>query len=96
MVNEPTDISAVDGEGMEQLRQMITRVFPDAVALPYLMVGGTDCRYYDTVAKNTYRFLPSRLSGAELDTMHGRNERISHENFHSMIQFYRKFLQNMH
>ncbi len=96
MVNEPTDISAVDGEGMEQLRQMIARVFPDAVALPYLMVGGTDCRYYDTVAKNTYRFLPSRLSGAELDTMHGRNERISHENFHSMIQFYREFLQNMH
>lgn len=95
MVNEPTAISAVDGEGMEHIRQTIARVFPDAVALPYLMVGGTDCRYYDSVADNAYRFLPSRLSGEELDTMHGRNERISHENFHSMIQFYREFMQNL-
>lgn len=95
MVNEPTAISAVDGEGMDHIRRTIARVFPDALALPYLMVGGTDCRYYDSVADNAYRFLPSRLSGEELDTMHGRNERISHENFYSMIQFYREFIQNL-
>ena len=80
---------------MQHTKETIAKIFPDAVALPYLMVGGTDCRYYDQVADNAYRFLPNKLSGTELDTMHGRGECISHENFYKMIEFYTEFMLNL-
>ncbi|NLC89060.1 MAG: M20/M25/M40 family metallo-hydrolase [Clostridiaceae bacterium] len=95
MINEATAISDVNGEGMQHTKETIAKIFPDAVALPYLMVGGTDCRYYDQVADNAYRFLPNKLSGKELDTMHGRGECISHENFYKMIEFYTEFMLNL-
>lgn len=92
MVNEATAISDVNAEGMLHTKEIIARVFPDAVAMPYLMVGGTDSRFYDQVSDNVYRFLPNKLSGSELDTVHGRGEYISHENFFKMIEFYREFM----
>lgn len=95
MVNEPTSISDLEGEGMLYTKEIIGKVFPGAVAMPYLMVGGTDSRYYDRVSDNVYRFLPNKLSEQELATMHGRGEYISHENFFRMIEFYTEFLLNL-
>ncbi len=95
MINEATTISDVNGEGMGHIKETIAKIYPDAVALPYLMVGGTDSRFYDKVSDNTYRFLPNKLSGKELDTVHGRGEYISHENFFKMIEFYTEFMINL-
>lgn len=95
MVNEATAISNVEGEGMLHTKEMIAKVFPDAVAIPYLMVGGTDSRFYDKVSDNVYRFLPNKLSREELATLHGRDEYISHENYFKMIEFYKEFLLNL-
>ena len=95
LVNEATSVSDVEGEGMTYTKEIIGKVYPAAVAMPYLMVGGTDSRYYDKVADNAYRFLPLKLSSAELDTMHGRGEHISHENYFKMIEFYTEFLLNL-
>ncbi|NLC40085.1 MAG: M20/M25/M40 family metallo-hydrolase [Clostridiaceae bacterium] len=95
MINEATAISDVNGEGMHHIKETIAKIYPDVVALPYLMVGGTDSRFYDKVADNAYRFLPNKLSGRELDTVHGRGEYISHENFFKMIEFYTEFMLNL-
>ena len=95
MVNEATAISDVKGEGMQHIKDTIARIYPDTVALPYLMVGGTDSRYYDKVSDNAYCFLPNKLSGKELDTVNGRGEYITHENFFKMIEFYSDFMLNL-
>lgn len=93
--DEPTKASDLSSEGMSQLRECIASVFPDAVITPYLMAGGTDCRHYDKVTKNAYRFLPARVNEKELSLMHGEGEYLSIENLKSMIEFYTLFMRNL-
>ncbi len=95
LVNEPTRVSDVHSPAMSYVSSVIESVFENTIALPYLMVGGTDSRYYENVAKNSFRFLPCRLTAEELGTMHATNERISHENVFQMIRFYQSVLENL-
>lgn len=95
MVNAATRSSDTGAPGMQHLSRCIREVFPDALVMPYLMVGGTDCRYYEKVAANSYRFLPARLGEQELSLIHGRGESLSLENLERMIAFYKLFLSNL-
>lgn len=95
MSNEPTTASAPDSEAFSEIRQVIQEVFPDVAVIPYLMVGGTDSRYYEEIVENTYRFLPCRLSTEELASMHGKNEYISYENYARMIEFYTVMMRKL-
>ena len=56
---------------------------------------GTDCRHYDKVARDAYRFLPARVSERELSLMHGRGEYLSLENLERMLAFYTLFLRRL-
>lgn len=94
-VSEATRPSDWQAPGMLHLSRCIQRVFPQAVVTPYLMAGGTDCRHYEGVADNTYRFLPARLSQEELALMHGRGEYLSRENLQRMMDFYALFLKTL-
>ena len=93
--DEPTKASDLESPAMAHLKGCIARIFPDAVITPYLMTGGTDCRHYDQVARNAYRFLPARVSEAELSLMHGRGEYLSLDNLQSMIAFYTLFIKTL-
>jgi carboxypeptidase PM20D1 len=93
--NEPTGISDVHSEAMQHVTACIKKVFDNTVPLPYLMVGGTDSRYYGEVANDSFRFLPCRLTSEELGSMHAVNESISHENIAGMIRFYRTLLESI-
>ncbi len=93
--DEPTKASDVNSPAMDHLRQCIAAVFPDAVITPYLMTGGTDCRHYDRVTQNAYRFQPARVSEQELSLMHGRGEYLSLQNLGHMIDFYTLFIKTL-
>ena len=93
--DEPTKASEPDSRGMKHLRSCIASVFPDAVITPYLMTGGTDCRHYDRVTENAYRFLPARVSEQELELIHGDGEYLSLQNLQSMVEFYTLFLRGI-
>ncbi len=93
--DEPTKASDLDSRGMKHLRSCIASVFPDAVITPYLMTGGTDCRHYDQVTENAYRFLPARVSEQELELIHGEGEYLSLQNLQSMVEFYTLFLRSI-
>ena len=93
--DEPTKASDVNSPAMDHLRRCIAAVFPDAVITPYLMTGGTDCRHYDRVTQNAYRFQPARVSEQELSLMHGRGEYLSLQNLGHMIDFYTLFIKTL-
>ncbi len=93
--DEPTKASEPDSRGMKHLRSCIASVFPDAVITPYLMTGGTDCRHYDRVTENAYRFLPARVNEQELELIHGDGEYLSLQNLQSMVEFYTLFLRGI-
>ena len=93
--NEATSVSSTDSEAWTLLNACIAEVFPDAFAVPYLMTGGTDCRHYEGVVDNSYRFSPYRLDPEDLAAVHGIDEAISFENLKNMIQFYKSFIQEL-
>lgn len=90
---EATPSSSVETAVFKQLKKTIKKNFPDAVLTPYMMTGGTDCRQYQKVVKDSYRFSPCRVSQDELSRMHGRGEYLSIKNLKKMIDFYMDFIR---
>jgi len=85
---EPSAVSPADSPFYKRLVQVIARVFPDALSVPYLVCGGTDARKYYAVSANVYRFTPAYLTTTEEKAMHGTNESLRVENYGRMIGFY--------
>ncbi|WP_423410563.1 M20 family peptidase [Heyndrickxia sp. MSNUG] len=91
--NEASGVSSVKSWHFKSIQQSAKNVYPDAVIAPYLMFAGSDARHYDTIAENTYRFLPVQLTSEDLSRMHGTNEHISIENYLNAIKFYMEMMK---
>lgn len=90
----PSPVSDTQNEAYRRLSKSILEIFPEVTVAPSLMVGATDARHYTRVSRNVYRFFPLRAEHADLDRVHGTNERLSIENYGEMIQFYARLIQN--
>jgi carboxypeptidase PM20D1 len=84
--------SRIDGPEFGLLSGTITRVFPDAITVPYLMTGGTDALWYEPLSDCVFRFTPVRMDNGELKRMHGTDERLSLENLEKAMRFYMALL----
>jgi carboxypeptidase PM20D1 len=89
---EPADI---ESPSYRLISTTIKQLFPEAVVAPSMTLGGTDSKHYETVAENTYRFLPLRLTEEDAAMIHGMNERINIDKYLYSIQFYIQFIRNM-
>ncbi len=78
------DTPALESDFKTPLFSTISRVMarhkPDATLLPYLVVGATDARHVSKLGTKVYGFSPMTGPTAELDRVHGHDERISIEN----------------
>lgn len=90
----PTDISPTDHIGFEAIHQSILEVFGDVIVAPGLVIGGTDSRHYSEVSNAIYRFMPVMVSNKDLEGIHGINEKLSVENYKSMVKFYQRLIEN--
>ena len=85
---DPSSVSPAAGLGMETLTRVISRVHPDAVVAPFLVVAGTDARHYASVSDHIYRFLPVLAGKEDRKRVHGTDERISIAAIDAHLQFY--------
>lgn len=84
----PSEISSAEGEEYAVVRRAIAHAFPEAVVVPFLVVGATDARHYAGVARQVYRFLPIRMLAEDRKRMHGTDERTTVEGFAAAVRFY--------
>jgi len=91
---EPSAVSSVDSEAFVLLQRTVREIFPDAIAVPYLVIGGTDARHYVGRSENVYRFGPFLFGPEDLRRAHGTDERISLENLENAVRFYTRLLRN--
>ena len=91
---EASAVSNAESPAFDALHRTIRQVFPDVVVAPSLVVGATDSRHYANIAENSFRFLPMRLSKTDLKRIHGKDERISVENYADIIRFYIQLIKN--
>jgi carboxypeptidase PM20D1 len=71
---------------------IIDDVFPGVVVAPWIVMGTTDSRYFTPIADAIYRFVPFRVSAADLGRIHGTGERIRISDADGAVAFYRRFL----
>ena len=91
---EPTSISRTDGS-YEQLKSAIHKTWGDVVTVPYLMMAGTDSRYYHAISDHVYRFSPMMMSKAERETIHSTEEAIRVEQLLKCARFYVTLLKTV-
>ena len=92
--SEPSTVSPTDSAAYELVADTIREIFPEAVVAPYLVVGGTDARYFTSVSPNVYRFLPYALESDDLPRVHGTNERASVTGLGRTVAYYVRLLQS--
>ncbi len=92
---DPSPVSSIEGEAFQILKEVIYKVFPNKILSPALVVGATDSRHFLILSKNVYRFLPILLEKEDLSRIHGKDERISRENFYRAIEFYHYLIQRV-
>ncbi|MCV6613413.1 MAG: hypothetical protein OIF35_00445, partial [Cellvibrionaceae bacterium] len=60
-----------------------------------ITVGGTDSKYYQLVAEDSYRFNPMVVGAEDISGFHGNNERISIDNMRLAVIFYQRLLLSL-
>jgi carboxypeptidase PM20D1 len=90
---EASPVTDTRGPVFSTLTRTIREVFPDAVVAPYLVGGATDSRYFAPICDQIMRFSPVRLQVADMERMHGVNERLSVKGCGDMVRFFHRWIQ---
>ena len=72
--------SPTDSEFFAALSSAVRRHVPDAIVSPIQTPVATDSRFFRQRGVNAYGLMPAVLTQADVDTIHGKDERISVEN----------------
>lgn len=93
---EPSPVSDVDGAAFRLVGRTVREVLPgeEVLITPYLVIGGTDAKYYGRRSKNVFRFLPVFLREGDLGRIHGTDERLSVESVDLAVRYFRRLIRN--
>ncbi len=92
----PSPVSDPDGAAFALVARTIRETNPDReiVVAPWLVVGGTDAKYYSGRSENVFRFLPARFEEDAMTRFHGTDERIDVESYLASIRFFHRLILN--
>lgn len=90
---DPPPVAPTTGRAWERLVAALSTSHPEAVPVPYAMLGATDGRHFTRLTPSVYRFTPFELSKAELAGLHAIDESIRVESYLRGIAFYRALLE---
>lgn len=73
----PSPESATDNAQFALLARAVASSHPHALAVPYVMMAGTDSRHFHAFSPAVYRFAPLAMNAEARASIHGVNERVS-------------------
>ena len=89
---QPGEPVSPESAEYQQFRSLVRSSFPEAVVSPGLVVGATDGRHYQGVARAVLRFVPINMRKGDLTRFHGNDERIAIADYMRAIAFYEKLI----
>ena len=92
--HEPSRPAATDGDDYRRLRSVIRESFPHAAVAPGLVLGATDGRHYEGLARSVLRFAPITMRKADLARFHGNDERIAISDYMRAVGFYERLMKS--
>ena len=91
---EPSKQSSPESPNFKRLQRTLTQIYPDAVSVPFVYIAASDTKHYASITRDVYRFLPILADTADLERIHGTNERIGVHNFAKAVQYYAELIRN--
>ncbi|WP_328392059.1 M20/M25/M40 family metallo-hydrolase [Nocardia sp. NBC_00416] len=91
MSSEPTP-AAAPGPAFDLVAGITAEVAPGVAVTTGLVPGATDSRHYDDLADTRCNFAPVQLTAADLERIHGNDERLSRVNYARLIDFNRRLV----
>jgi carboxypeptidase PM20D1 len=91
--NEASPYSLQSGTAYETIRRLVQSEHPNSIFAPYLVMGGTDSRYYAPLCRHCYRFSPFVVPLSLLTTTHGTNERCPVAALAPAVSFFIRYIR---
>jgi len=88
--SKPVDIH---GEAFGRVVKSIETTFPGLPVSPYVVVGGTDARFYEDVCDSGVRFTPVIFGPAQMKGMHGIDECMSVDCLPGAVDFFKNVIR---
>ena len=90
---EPGPPVATGSAEYRRFAAVVGATFPNAAVAPGLVVGATDLRHYQAMAGAAFRFEPIVVTPADLERIHGKDERIGVDAYMRAIGFYERLIR---
>lgn len=90
--HDPSKPASTAGAEFKHLAATIRATYPNAPIAPGLVLGATDGRSYEGLARSSLRFSPMTMRPADLARFHGNDERIAIDDFMRAIAFYERLI----
>jgi carboxypeptidase PM20D1 len=105
IVVEPTDSARTDPSPVSDVGSSAYRLIAATIrgmapgeslpVLPYLVMGGTDAKYWGPHSTRVFRFLAVPLGDGDVARIHGVNERIGVGDYAVAVGFFSRLLQGL-
>jgi carboxypeptidase PM20D1 len=94
---DPSPVSDTEGPEWALIAGTIRAMVPGErlPVIPYLVMGGTDAKYWGPHSSKVYRFLAVPLGEGDVARVHGVNERIRVEDYAVAVGFFTRLLQGL-
>jgi carboxypeptidase PM20D1 len=94
---DPSPVSDPNGAAFQLIASTVRGMVPgkSVPVLPYLVVGGTDAKYWGPHSNNVFRFLAVPLGDGDMSRIHGVNERMSVKGYATAVTFFAQLLSNL-
>ncbi len=94
---DPSPVSDANGAAFRLIASTVRGMVPgqSVPVLPYLVVGGTDAKYWGPHSSNVFRFLAVPLGEGDMARIHGVNERMSVTGYATAVTFFVQLLSHL-
>lgn len=90
---DPSRAVDLSGRPFQMTEEVIAQTFPGLPAIPYVVTGGTDCRFYEEVCDACIRFAPLVYGPEQLKGMHGLDENIEINCLPGAVDYYKNMIR---
>ena len=87
--DNPCPIVDFKGKQFKLIEAVVEKVYPGVGTCPYVMTGGTDCKFYGDVCENAIRLAPLYIDSQQYASIHGLNENIFRGALPKAVDFYK-------
>ncbi len=94
---DPSPVSDVNSPAYALITETIRGMAPGerVPVLPYLVMGGTDAKYWSAHSDRAFRFLAVPLGEGDMERLHGVNERVPVADYATSVNFFARLLRGL-